>query len=114
MIILNSNSNIDSIMEIKFSVSQTFETFFINNISFILIIFTKTKTTSSAFLMNNSDWLTQFCSSINSKNKSNSSMNINVNKKRKTNTPTVKTNKKKSDTKTNFKSFGLHTPNKKC
>ena len=98
MIILNSNSNIDSIMKIKISVSQTFQTFFINNILFISIIFTKTGITSSVFSMNNSDWLTQFCSPINSENKSNSSININISKKRKTNTPIVKTNEKKEQT----------------
>ena len=85
-------------MKIKISVSQILQTFFINNISFISIIFTKTEITSSIFSMNSSDWLTQSCSSINLKNKSNSQININISKKRQRNTSIVKTNGKTEQT----------------
>ena len=98
MIILNSDLNVNSVMEMEISASQTLQTSFINNTSFISIIFTKTGITSSAFSMYSSDWLTQSCSPINSENKSNSPININISKKRKTNTPFVKTNEKKKQT----------------
>ena len=97
MIYLNPNSNLNSIMRIK---NSALKTFFINNISFILIIFIKTEIPSSIFSMNSPDWLTQFCPSINLENKSNSS--VNLNKIRKTNIFIVKTNEKKNKNKNQF------------
>ena len=102
MIILNSNSDVDSIMEMETSAPQTPQTSPINNTPSTSITPTKTGTTSSAFSMNSPDWLTQSCPAIKLENKSNSSININISKKRKTNIPIIKTNEKKNRHKNQF------------